>query len=335
MTHRDLIVVGASLGGFEAFKKFLRGLTPDIDAAILFAMHVSPSSPGYLAELFQGETSWRVQPARDGARPEPGHVYIAVPDHHLMLEADRMRLTRGPRESRARPAVDVLFRSAAHHHGRKVIGIVLTGMLDDGTAGLWAIKDRGGIAIVQDPNEAEQDSMPCNALKHVEVDFILPVHSMPERLRSLTREPLAAAEPARMTRPRMKTEIEIARDGHALDHGVLSLGETSPYTCPDCHGSMVRIEEGPIKRFRCHTGHAYSELTLAEGSSDTIKKTMWAALAQLEEHYLFLQSLVKERAAGDDEAAHYQRRAQEVRHVMNELTALLNAPALQSSEGQP
>lgn len=333
MAHRKLIVVGASLGGFEAFKRLLRGLTRDIDAAVLFTLHMSPTSPGYLADLFQRDTAWPVHAARDGERVEPGHVYIAVPDHHLMLEGDRIRLARGPRESRARPAVDVLFRSAAHHHGPKVIGIVLTGMLDDGTAGLWAIKDRGGIAMVQDPQEAENPSMPLNALKHVAVDFTLPVQMMPERLRSLTREPLEIAESARMNKPNMQAELNIAQHGRALDHGVLSLGKTAPYTCPDCHGSMVLIEEGTIKRFRCHTGHAFSELALVEQMPDAIRQAMWAALAQLEEHYLLLQKLVKEGAVPTPhDAARYQRRAAEVSDVIERLRTLLEVRALQPSE---
>src|SRR5262249_42670923 len=185
MAHRDLIVIGASLGGFDALPRLVEGLPEDLPAAVLVVQHISPNAPSYLAERLNRAGPLQATQAIDGERLRPGRIYVGVPNRHLMIEHDQIRLSRGPKESHARPSIDVLFRSAALYAGPRAIGLILTGRLDDGTAGLWAIKDRGGIAIVQSPQEAAHSSMPESAIAHVAVDYTLPISDIPNILRSL------------------------------------------------------------------------------------------------------------------------------------------------------
>ena len=241
-----------------------------------------------------------------------------------------MRLSKGPRESHARPSVDVLFRSAAYYARPRVIGIVLTGMLDDGTAGLWAIKDRGGIAIVQSPAEAPYPSMPRSALRHVAVDYELKIDEMPGLLSALTQESLPAQDVS-MSHEKLQTEVAISLEDDTVNRGVLSLGTPSPYTCPECHGSMVRIHEGSIERFRCHTGHGYSARALADKAPGEVEKTMWAALAQLEEYQMILGELARPADQSEPEKSETDKKIADLKVLMRRLRALATDPALSTS----
>src|SRR5687767_1547845 len=165
MSKRNIVVIGASSGGYEALKKLIAGIHDQLDAAIFIVWHMSPQVSGILPYALNGLSTMTAVNASDKEDIKPGNIYVAPPDHHLMLEKGRMRIMRGPKENRFRPAVDPLFRSAAFEYGPEVIGIILSGALDDGSARLWAVKNCGGIAIVQDPNDAEVASMPKNALK--------------------------------------------------------------------------------------------------------------------------------------------------------------------------
>lgn len=321
MAQRDIIVIGASLGGVDTLPKLVAKLPPKLPAAILVVLHTSPDAPSFLADRLN-----RVGPlpAREAVNYEPlqpRRIYVATPNHHLMIEGDRIRLTRGPKESHARPSVDVLFRSAAYSAGPRVIGIVLTGLLDDGTAGLWAIKDRGGIAIVQSPQEAAYPSMPQSALRHVSVDYTLEIGDIPNVLGSLTRERIEVEEPD-MVDKKLEIETRISLEESALD-GVRAIGKPSFYTCPDCHGSMVAIEDGRIRRFRCHTGHAYSELALAECTLPKIEETLWSAMAQAEERETLLRELVQAVGRETDTAEDYARQAQQMRRLIERMRAVV------------
>jgi two-component system chemotaxis response regulator CheB len=221
MAHRDIVVVGASAGSVAALQALVAGLPATFPAALLVVLHIPAHTPSQLHFILARAGTLPVTPAEDGEPIVPGHAYVAPADRHLLLEPERLRVTRGPKENRMRPAVDVLFRSAAYTFGPRVIGIVLSGMLDDGTAGLWAIKDRGGMVLVQSPEDAEHDAMPQSALQHVAVDHSLPVAGMPALLTTLTCEPIAAvadAAPAEV----LQIETRIALEGNALrgDYGV-------------------------------------------------------------------------------------------------------------------
>jgi two-component system chemotaxis response regulator CheB len=207
-----------------------------------------------------------------------------------MINDRAARLTRGPKESRSRPAVDVLFRSAALSFGPRTIGVMLSGMLDDGTAGLWAIKDQGGVALVQDPAQAQYPSMPESAIRHVSVDFVGTVEGIAIQIERLVGQPIANPQPP-LAFQQHELENLIAGEGNALEAGVMHLGKVSQYTCPDCHGVLVQIEEGSILRFRCHTGHAFSIKSLLVEVSEAIDNGLWDTIRALEERVLLLRQM--------------------------------------------
>ena len=303
MNAPRIVVVGASAGGVAALSTLVAGLPPDLDAAVFIVMHIAAESPSRLQEILGRKTTLPVSAAIDGEPIRPGRIVVASADRHLMIDAGQVRVTRGPRESRSRPAVDVLFRSAAAAHGTRVIGVVLTGSLDDGTAGLWSIKDRGGIALVQDPEDAEHASMPESALRHVKVDRVVPLAGMADEIVSRLREPL----PDPMDSPvphRMQVENLIAREGNGLEAGSMNLGPPSKYTCPACHGVLIEIEEGSILRFRCHTGHAYTLRSLLADVNAAIDTGLWDTLRAVEERILLLNRMQDQASkSGSDHVA--------------------------------
>jgi two-component system chemotaxis response regulator CheB len=191
MESRNIIVIGASAGGFEALKKLVADLPKDLPASLFIVWHMSPNVRGVLPQVLNRAGGLHAANAFDGETIETSRIYVAPPDRHLLVESGRVRVTRGPRENRFRPAVDPLFRSAAAAYGRRVIGVVLSGALDDGTAGLWTIKHNGGTAVVQDPLDAEVPSMPENAMREVAVDYCISISEMAPLLARLSQEPVA------------------------------------------------------------------------------------------------------------------------------------------------
>jgi two-component system chemotaxis response regulator CheB len=260
--RRDVIVVGGSAGAVDTLRVMLAGLPRGFDAAVLVVVHVPPSSPGRLAEILQRACALMVGWATGHQPLEMGRVYVAPPDRHLVVKPGRVLLTHAPRENHSRPAIDPLFRSAALAYGPRVIGVVVSGRLDDGTAGLWAVKQRGGLAVVQDPNEAAHPDMPRNALAYTTADHVVTAAELGPLLARLIAEPVPSGLGA--AAPQLEMEVKIAMEADALKQGVLTLGPPTPYTCPECHGVLVRVEQGGIPRFRCHTGHAFS-LGVANG----------------------------------------------------------------------
>src|SRR5262245_45187073 len=203
MTH-DIIVIGASAGGVTACKQLVRGLPLDLAAAVFIVHHIPPYAPSHFPEILAYAGTLPVQHGVDGEPIRRGRIYVAPPDFHLLLGATHLRLTQSPKENRFRPAIDPLFRSAAYAFGPRVTGVILSGALADGTAGLWAIKDRGGLAVVQHPDEAQQASMPLSALQHVEIDYCVPTAELAPLLVELSHQPLVAREEKLMSK-----ELEI------------------------------------------------------------------------------------------------------------------------------
>jgi two-component system chemotaxis response regulator CheB len=233
---------------------------------------------------------------------QKGYVYVAPTDHHLIIDGEQIRISRGPKENNFRPAIDVLFRSAAHSCGSRVVGVVLTGVLDDGSAGLLAIKSRGGKAVVQDPDDAMFADMPKNALKVVEADYCLPVNEMGGLLVSMANE--SAEEKEYPASDAMELEVKIALEDNAMEQGVMSLGLLTSYTCPECHGALAQIQEGRLTRFRCHTGHAYSLNTLLVEVTKSIDHSLWDTVRTIEESQLLLNHLASHlREAEEQETA--------------------------------
>jgi two-component system chemotaxis response regulator CheB len=293
MQRKDIIVVGASSGGIGALKEIAAQLPRDLKATIFIALHVAPYSLGILPEILEREGPLPASNARDWERFEQGRIYVAPPDHHLLVESSgHVRVTRGPRENRFRPAVDPLFRSAAYAFGPRVVGVVLTGWLDDGTAGLYSIKERGGTAVVQHPDDSFAPAMPLNAIKRVEIDHIVPLKEIAPLLVRLSETP-AAEEGAYPVSEKLETEVKIAKEDNAIESGVLRLGEPSNYACPECHGVLLEVKEGKGVRFRCHTGHAYSVDSLLAEITDKTEESLWASIRALEEGALFMRRLAE------------------------------------------
>jgi two-component system chemotaxis response regulator CheB len=300
MVSRNIVVIGASAGGVEALSALLALLPADFGAAIFVVVHVAADSPRMLPSILTRAGALPATMAENGTAIAPGHIYVAPPDHHLVLEQGYMRVTHGPKENRFRPAVDPLFRSAAQAFGPQVIGIVLSGALDDGTAGLWTIKDRGGLAIVQEPDEAAYPSMPRSALQYVAVDYRVRMAEMGKLLPQLVGA--AVEDKEGMVSDKLQIETQIAREENPLAAGVMSLGPPSPYTCPECKGVLLQLQDGHLLRFRCHTGHAYSVESLLAGIGESIEQALWQTVRTLEEQMLLLRHLGKHARSQRDEA---------------------------------
>jgi two-component system chemotaxis response regulator CheB len=339
MPARDIIVIGASVGGIEALRTIAGGLPKDLPAAVFVVLHTSPEAPGILAAILDRAGALPASFAADGERILPGRIYVAPPDKHLIVEPNRVRLTRGPKENRFRPAVDPLFRSAAQVYGPRVIGVILTGYLDDGTAGLWAVKQLGGTAVVQDPHEALAPSMPASAMRQVRVDYCLPVEEIAPLLVRLASKPLEE-EGMYEVPEEMDIEVRIAKEDTALDAGVLKLGEPSNYACPECHGVLLQLKEEKRIRFRCHTGHAYSVESLLAEITEGVEDSLWNAIRSVEESVLLLRHMAEHLAGGEDghtaeeflaRAQEAQRRADLVRQAV--MTKELLSVATRINEG--
>ncbi|HEV2801431.1 MAG TPA: chemotaxis protein CheB [Pyrinomonadaceae bacterium] len=294
---KDIIVIGASAGGIEALRVLVGRLPADLAASIFVVLHTSPGSPGMLPEILNRVGTLPALNATDGERIRPGKIYVAPPDRHLVVEPGTMRVTRGPRENRFRPAIDPLFRSAAQTYGPRVVGVIMTGYLDDGTAGLWTIKQLGGTAVVQDPNDALVPFMPLNALNHVKVDYCLPLTEIAPLLVRLSQETVEE-EGAFQVPKDVEIEVNIAKEQQALDAGVLTLGEPSNYACPECHGVLLQMKEGTLFRFRCHTGHAYSVESLMSDIGEKMDDAIWNAIRAYEEGELFMRHMAEHLGEG-------------------------------------
>lgn len=273
MAGHDIIVIGASSGGVRALQSLIRALPKNLPAAVLIVMHLDPRSPSVLGEILARAGLLRCRAAIDDEPIPFGEIRVARPDYHLTIDRERVHILQGPKENRSRPAIDTLFRSAADAFGSRVIGVVLTGHLDDGTAGLWAIKRAGGITVVQDPQDAEYPEMPKSATESVTVDHCVPLRDMASLLARLTEVP--AAEDTIMIKE---------------DHDVPGV----VYVCPDCDGPLREIKTGNerLVRFRCLVGHAFSMKTLLEGHAEAREAALWTAVVSLEH-----QAMIAERAA--------------------------------------
>lgn len=305
MAKKDIVVMGASAGGLDALQQVVRGLPADFPAPVFVVWHMGVGVRSVLPDLLSRSGPLRAYNPQDGDAIAPGRIYVAPADHHVLIEKGFVRVKRGPKENRFRPAVDPLFRSAAYVYGPRVIGVVLSGALDDGTAGLWTIKLRGGTAIVQDPEDAQHRSMPLNAMQSVEVDHKLPAARIGPLLARLVREDAPAAphvEPEEQEKT--AREVRIAEEAEGLEEGVLSIGRLSPFTCPECHGTLTMLKEGRILRFRCHTGHAFSGSTLLASVAEQVEARLWDSVRALDEAIMLLDRMGRQHMdAGNTTAA--------------------------------
>ncbi|ALG09535.1 chemotaxis protein CheB [Kibdelosporangium phytohabitans] len=280
--YRDVIVAGASAGGVEALKTLVATVPADIPAAIAVVLHLPAGGTSALATILRRFGTLPVVVAASGMPLGRGRVHVAPPDHHLLLVDDQFVLSHGPTESGHRPAINALFRSAAVALGPRVTGIVLSGVLDDGVAGLVAIRDRGGRTVVQDPRDALYSGMPRNALRHLTPDHVLPVADMGAALNELVREEVGVGAGSSASAS-MRLEDRIARLGHpSVDHEAEGMGERSVFSCPDCQGTLNELNRGQ-GWYRCTVGHAWSEEALLAAQGDVFERALWTALRSLDE----------------------------------------------------
>lgn len=327
MARRDLVVVGASAGGVEALRVLLGGLPPDFAAAMLVVLHMPRAGRSALPEILDRSCLLPVHRAVDGAPLRPGTVTVAVPDSHLMVVGDRLLLSRGPRENGHRPAVDVLFRTAARAAGPRVVAVVLSGALDDGTAGMIAVRQRGGVGVAQEPEDAIYASMPTHAIEVASADHVAPVAKMGSLLVDLVTEETTAAAPA--VSGLMDKEAAMAEfDAAALSDDDRP-GTPSGFGCPSCHGALFTITEGGMERYRCRVGHAWSPEALAAEQSEALEGALWMALRGLEERAAL--SLRMGQRAQERGHTHTARTFRQ-RHDEAQEAALLIRRLLQSGE---
>ena len=310
MPNRDIVVVGTSAGGIDPLRQLAEGLSADLPASLFVVQHISPLSPGILAEILTRSGPLIASFAKDGERVDRGRIYVAPPDHHLTLEPDVVRVQRGPRQNRHRPAVDPLFRSAAQSYGSRVIGVILSGALDDGAAGLRAVKESGGVALVQDPKDAAFPSMPCSALASTEVDHCVPARELGRLVDQLSRAEIPESTP--------RHEVESALQLES------SLRPTN-FGCPSCGGVLWEAQDS----FRCHVGHVFSPQSLGAEQDFRLEDSLWAAIRTLEESAALKRRMAtrfRERSFGldlveqnEEAAALADFHAQRLREVLEQV----------------
>ena len=329
MAGHDIIVIGASAGGVEALGQLIPLLPPDLPAAVFIVLHISSQGTSVLPQILnraiakrQKNSTLKAVHPQDGEPIVHGQIYVAPPDCHLLVKDGYIRLARGPKENSNRPAVDPLFRTAAVAYGRRVVGVVLSGSLDDGTAGLMAVKQRRGVAIVQKPEEALYSGMPDNAIENVEVDHILPVAEIAATLTLLAHQLVEDGEDS------VSSDLEMESDMAELELSAMQKshrpGTPSPFGCPDCGGVLWELEQGKLTNFRCRTGHAYSTHSLLAAQTHAQEEAMWNALRALEEKAALTKRMAQ-RANQNNQTYSAQRfeeqanTAQERAAIMREL----------------
>jgi two-component system chemotaxis response regulator CheB len=305
---RDVIVVGGSAGALEALRRLVAGLPADLGAAVFVVIHRGAGSPPVLAELLDAAGPLPAVVAEEGTRFAPGRIHVAPPDHHLLVGRDHLHVRRGPRENRARPAIDVLFRAAAVNCSTRVVGVLLSGLLDDGTAGLLAIRRCGGVALVQEPEDALFPDMPRSAIDHGAADHVLPARRLAGCVAALARGP---RPPAVEAPERLRLETLIAAQELRMDPDRNPLGTLSASTCPECHGAMYEMQEDGVLRYRCHTGHAFTGEALRAAGAEDLEGILYNALRAQKEQMALCRRLADDarRRRHLSSADEHERRA--------------------------
>jgi two-component system, chemotaxis family, protein-glutamate methylesterase/glutaminase len=313
--RHDLVVIGASAGGVEALCQLVPCLPPDFPAPIVVVLHLPAGGTSVLPSILDRVGPLPALPVKNGEELRPGTIYVAVPDCHVEIEDGRLRLAGGPRENGHRPAIDPLFRSAAHTHREHTIGVVLSGALDDGTLGLRAIKAHGGLTIVQDPESALHPGMPTSAIRYVAPDRVLP----PEGI---------AAALAQFAAPRREEQNGAGMDEsdgreRVRQQTAEQSGEETGLTCPECGGAIYELRDGGVVTFRCRVGHQYGSDTFVVEQSKTVENSLWAALRLLEERAVLMRRLADQHEAQERTARGFTQKAEELEDHAARLTQLL------------
>ncbi|HYF02449.1 MAG TPA: chemotaxis protein CheB [Patescibacteria group bacterium] len=296
--NHDIICIGASAGGVEALLTLMSGLPGNFPASIFVVVHMPAEPPSILHDILHRNGQLKVIQAQDGAFIKPGVMYVAQNDKHLVIEEGFLRVIHGPKENRFRPAIDPLFRSAALVYGPRAVGVILSGLLDDGTSGLVTIKEAGGIAIVQDPEDAMYPSMPKSALSRVKADYTVPISLLADVLKQVVEMPIGQNTSAGIHK-RTKLETDIVKmDGDVMGKTQV-IGKPSGFACPECHGTLWEVEDPNMLRFRCHVGHAYTAASLQADQSENLEDKLWAVVAALDENAMLLRRMADENINSD------------------------------------
>ena len=317
-----VVAIGGSAGGRAAIKKLLEKLPADINAAFLVVVHTAFDTPSFFAEVLSKSTELEVENAAHGTKIKRGHVYVAQPNRHLFVNQGALFLSNGPRENLFRPAIDVLFRSTAVTFGHRAMGILMTGRLNDGTAGLEAIKKCGGLAVVQDPDTAEYSGMPSSALEAVDIDYVVGLEQMSESIVNILQENL----PPKTEIPHyLIRENGLANKIKSKIDTEESLGHQVPISCSSCGGPLWKIENSAVQRYRCHVGHAFSEKALLASQNQALEEALWISMRTLEEKKTLLERLAKDyREKGTKSLAEsYRDKAEEVSEHVEKLRNIL------------
>lgn len=336
MNNRDIIVMGASIGGLEYFKSLVSRLDPELPAAIFIVQHITPKSSSLLDDILGQAGPMKAEFAGNGQEFQKSRIYIAPPDYHMILKDRRIYLTRGPKENHTRPSIDVLFRSAAVEGRSRVIGVLLSGMLDDGTVGLSAIKRCGGITVVQEPDEAPYPDMPRNALESgVKIDHrvSVDVDIMAELLNELVRN--TAPDPPEIPRD-LKVEARIAE--RFADHSEALkplVSYPSQLICPECGGVLHEFNDEATNHYRCDLGHAYTDKTLLLRQDKQVELALITAYRVLKDRAKVYGRMGKEiRPRNPDSADRYETRSKESLKMADIIAeAMVPLPTEQSERG--
>ena len=310
---RDIVVIGASAGGVTALKELVKDLPKDFKGSIFIVLHVPSYSETRLPWILSQAGDIEAVLPNDGDEVEPGKIYVAPNDHHMILRDDnKIVVRRGPKENRFRPAIDALFRSAAYIYGSRVVGVILSGLLDDGASGIWTIQQMGGIAIVQKPEDAEQPQLPKNVLQYVDPDYTVAASDMGPLISGLVKEPAPNKNKfSEAELKRLELEVIIATKDNAFEMGIMQMGELTPYTCPECAGTLIRLVESDMIRFRCHTGHAYTASSLASEVTESVETKLWESMRALEEVNMLMNNIADhyEQMNKKDDATLFREKA--------------------------
>jgi two-component system chemotaxis response regulator CheB len=333
----DIVVMGASAGGIAPIERVLSVLPNDLPAAVFVVIHTAAEGPRLLSDVLSRMSSLPVAYAADGDPIRNSRVYLAPPDHHLLLDEGRVRVTRGPRENRHRPAIDPLFRSAARAYRSRVVAVLFSGLLDDGTAGVKVVGRNGGVSIVQDPEEARFAAMPRNAVRNDSPQYVLPVRQIGPTVVELVVKGKRRGGQDESLDSELDNEVKIAEvDMQAIEHK--KSGAPSAYVCPECNGTLWEVREGELLRFRCRVGHAYGTESLLAAKNDELESALWTALRTLEERAALHQRLAKHAAERDNPrvAKHFRGSAEDMQRQAQSIRSLLlerEEPPLTGTQG--
>jgi two-component system, chemotaxis family, protein-glutamate methylesterase/glutaminase len=327
-----IIVIGASAGGYQPVVELISKLPAEINAAVFVVLHMTRLSLGNMfLQRIQEKTKLTCVIPKDQTEIKRGHVYIAAPDFHMMVKDTSISISKGPYENRWRPSIDALLRSAAASHTNKVIGVILSGLLDDGTSGMAAIKRTGGITIVQEPKEAEFSDMPNNVINNVEVDYRVTLADIPYVIADLLAQ---SSLPEEKEIPLdVKIEAEIAERALINIDNLKEIAEQSLFVCPDCGGGLWAIKGDNVHRYRCHTGHVYTEKILLEKQGEALEESLWISIRMLEERRNLLMTVAEhERERFPQEAVDKHVRSEELRTHIERLKNMLSLISAEADE---